>query len=127
MSNKVIADAIVATLVAQKLFYLDSQPALRRYVMDKSFPLEERFLIWANHCKKNEGGWYPDASEFGIIGKMVNACDPMDYDRYATYDWDWFLDYIQDDEDLATKYGVTVDEFKEQLIETNFGSFVMDW
>lgn len=126
-TKKHLADAIVATLVSQKLFYLDSQTALRWYVTDRTFPLEDRFVVWANHCKKVEGGWYPGANEFGIIGKMVNDCKPMDYDRYAVYNWNWFLDQIQDDEDLAAKYGVTVDEFKEQLIETNFGSFVMDW
>jgi len=125
--SKTIADAIVATLVAQKLFYLSSQPALRRYVTDKSFPLEERFPVWVNHCKKEEGGWCPGSNEFGPIGKMVNDCEPTDYDRYAVYDWDFFLDAIQEDEDLQSKYKITVDEFKEQLIDTNFGSFIMDW
>lgn len=112
---------------AHKAFAKESQFALRGYVTDRTFPLNARFLVWSEYCVKKESGDSPGSNEFGIIGKMVNDREPIDYDRYAVYDWDWFLDQIQEDEDLATKYGVTVDEFKEQLIETNFGSFVMDW
>ena len=125
--SKPIADAIVATLQAQKIFYRDCQPSLRRYVTDKSHPLDERFAVWSEHCKKEEDGCCPSAGEFGVIGDMFTACDPYDYDRYAMYDWDYFLDTIQDDENLQAKYNITVDEFKEQLMETNFGSFLMDW
>ncbi len=125
--SKLIADAVVAILQSQKIFYQSCQPSLRRYVTDKSQPLDERFAVWSEHCKKEEGGYYPSAGEFGVMGDMVTACDPYDYDRYAMYNWDYFLDTLQDDEKLQTKYKITVDEFKEQLIETNFGSFVMDW
>ncbi len=122
-----LVEAIVKTIEGQKRFAQDMQPTLKKYVRDKSFPLASRFAVWSAYCDKQVGGWCPGTNEFGIIGKMVNACDPMDYDRYATYSWDWFLDAITEDDELREKYGVTVDEFKEQLIETNFGSFDMDW
>lgn len=116
------ASRIVDALRINALFHKKVQPALRQYVTDKSFSLDERFLIWEAYCDKEHRDYGLARGQFGIIGDLVRACKPDDYQRYCTYTWQDFLSYAEDDE-----VGITVEQFKEMLIETNFGSFVMDW
>ena len=102
-------------------------PILRQYVTDKSFPIEERFKVWSKWCKKKVHGWVINESNAGIFGKMVQEYR-VDFNRYVEYDWEYFLDSFKDIYDkLQEEYGVTMDDVKEALIETNFGSFTMDW
>lgn len=123
--TQAIAEAIVATLQEQRRFEEAAQPALRRYVTDKSFPLEDRFAMWSQYCVKEGASWIPSSGDFGLVGDIVRD-DPESFSRYATYDWDDLLELYHGCE-LAEKYDVTEDEFTELLIETNFGSFKMDW
>lgn len=123
--TQAIAEAIVATLQANRHFEATAQPALRQYVTDKSIPLEDRFAVWSQYCVKEEATWIPSSGDFGIVGDIVRD-DPESFSRYAKYDWDDLLELYHGCE-LAEKYGITMDEFTEQLIDTNFGSFVMDW
>jgi hypothetical protein len=109
----------------------DTQEKLREFVTNKNKSLDERFRVWSEHCDKKEERWILHKGEYGIIGNMVDACWPIDYDRYRIYTWEYFLDYIEninDYDDLpSTINKPSFDEFKEMLIETNFGSFTMDW
>jgi len=115
---------IIDTLEANARFRVQVQLVLRRYVTDKSLPLDERFPIWELYCDKKDRDLILSKGEFGIIGDMVRDRKPYDYERGRIYTWDDFLDYIQDEPE---EFSVTVEQFKEMLIETNFGSFVMDW
>lgn len=116
------ASRIMDALRINALFHKKVQPTLRQYVTDKSFPLDERFLVWEAYCDKEHRDCAPARGEFGIVGNLVCDCIPYDYERYRTYGWEDFIEYAEDDE-----VGMTVEQFKEILIETNFGSFVMDW
>jgi len=118
------ANRIVGVLRANASFHKRVQATLRRYVTDKSLPLDERFHVWSIYCDKECRDSVLARGDFGIIGDMVRDCKPYDYDRYRTYTWEDFLECIQDEPE---EFGVTVEQFKELLMETNFGSFVMDW
>jgi hypothetical protein len=120
---------IVDYIKSAEIMQIKFQPILRQYVADKSFPLEERFEVWSQYCKKEEYGCIIHKGEFGWIGGMVDDCWPDYYERYREYDWEFFLDAMQDDYYREDKNcpQITVDEFKEMLIETNFGSFINDW
>jgi len=115
-----------------------NQELLMSYCLSDLYPLEERFDIWKRFCNKVESAWVIHKGDFGIIGEMVDNCFPYDYDKYREYDFECFLDWIEeankDVEDFT--YGwpsimkidlPTVDQFKEMLMKVNFGSFVMDW
>lgn len=114
---------IVEILKGAATFQKQKQPTLRQYVTDKSFPLDERFQVWVAYCDKEYHGCVIHKGEFGLIGAMVDDCWPTDYERYCTYTWEGFLDWIKDEPDVY----LNEEKFKEMLIETNFGSFVMDW
>ena len=115
---------IIDAVRINALFHKKVQPTLRQYVTDKSFPLMIRFQVWETYCDKEHRDWALARGEFGIIGDMVSDCRPYDNDRYRTYTWRDFLGYIENEPE---EFGVTVEQFKELLLETNFGSFVMDW
>jgi len=111
-----------------------TQEKLRKFVIDTSTPLDRRFKIWSRFCNKKEENWIIHKGEYGIIGHMVDQCWPMDYDRYREYTFEDFLRFVEDYNDDKESYdqmvGVhvpPVDQFKEMLIESNFGSFTMDW
>jgi len=116
------ANRIVDALKANALFHKKVQPTLREYVTDKSIPLDERFPIWTAYCNKEERSFIVARGDFGIIGDLVRDCEPYDYERGCTYTWEDFLEYAIDEE-----IDIPVEQFKEMLIETNFGSFEMDW
>lgn len=120
----------------------DTQKALRQYVLDKTLSLEERFDIWKDCCIKIDSPWVIHKDKFGFIGAMVDSQFPCEYDKYREYTWEYFFecvkDAIEDAEENDDDYGrkalikaigkdITLDELKECLIKTNFGSFVMDW
>lgn len=113
----------------------DVQDELRVFVTNKNNPLDERFRVWSEHCDKKEEQWVIHKGQYGVIGQMVDTCWPIEYDKYRIYTFDDFIgyvkDYYEDGEDEYNKPNgfkiPSVDELKETLIETNFGSFVMDW
>lgn len=110
------------------------QPTIRAFVTNKDFPLEERFRVWKDYAEKVEhdciiGG------EVKVLGQMVeDQFPPYRFeDRHKEYDWCYFFYTVVDafhekwgNKDIIN-YVSSVDEFKEVLIETNFGSFYMDW
>jgi hypothetical protein len=116
------ARSLVRALEDNARFQKESQPKLREFVTDKSVPLDERFRVWSTWCEKKDDGWIPARGDFGIIGNLVRDGIPYDYDRHRVYTWEDFLSYAEDDE-----VSMSVEQFKELLIETNFGSFTMDW
>lgn len=65
------------------------------------------------------------------LEKLFAECWPGDYNRHEVCTWEDFLFYIENIDDYddlpSTINKPSVDEFKEILIETNFGSFIMDW
>jgi len=102
-------------------------PLLRQYVTDKSFPIDERFDVWKKWCKKKVHGWSICGTEVPLFGQLVEDCT-FDFDRYVDYDWKYFFERFEDTYwKLQEKYDVTMDDVKEALIETNFGSFTHDW
>lgn len=109
-----------------------TQEILRKFVTNKNNPLDERFRVWSNYCSKEEKGFLIHKGEFGVIGEMVDECWPYEYDRYRTYDYEDFLFHVEDHNNYPDDNPIeikipTVNEFKELLIQTNFGSFVYDW
>ena len=105
----------------------ESAAILRQYVTDKSLPLAERFDVWSKWCKKEEHGWIINEDQAGLFGKVVDD-GSLSFDRYREYDWEYFLTRFKDNySKLQERHGVTLDDVKEALIETNFGSFMMDW
>ena len=104
-----------------------AQSSLRDYVLNKDFPLEDRFEVWAEFCDKTHHSCVIHASDVELIGEMVEDCEPIDYDRGVVYTWDHFYDALEEDGDRREKYAVTMEEVQELLIETNFGSFTNDW
>jgi len=120
MTNINEVNHIVDTMKANAHFHANAQPVLRQYVTDKSFPLAERFQVWVAHCDKEQRDCVLARGDFGIIGDLVRD-NADDYERYRTYTWEDFLEYADDSEYMP------VEQMMEVLIETNFGSFVMDW
>jgi len=115
---------IVDALKADALFQKKVQPTLRRYVIDKSYPLDARFQVWKDYCDKEERSSILARGDFGQFGDWVRDGYPDTYERGRVYTWKDFLEFAEDDYDGFT---LPVDELMEMLIETNFGSFVMDW
>ena len=111
-----------------------SQEQRRGYVTKKNFPVDDRFEVWSEWCKKRDHDIICEV-DVPLLGKMVEDEEPNYYERYQDYDWLFFLeafvgcDMIDDNEAVAMreKYGVTVDDVRELLIRENFGSFRMDW
>lgn len=114
-----------------KKFITGAQPELRKIVTNKNKPLKERFKIWVEHCVKKEEPWVIHKNQYGTIGEMVDSGWPGDYDKYHVYTWEDFLRYVENideyDDLPSTINKPSIEEFKEMLIETNFGSFTMDW
>ena len=105
------------------------QPVLRRYVLCKDYPLESRFKVWSKYCDNEHRSFVVGRGEFGFVGNMVRNLVPNDHDRYRTYTWEDFLGFVEEgleDGDSWTDT-MTLDQFKESPIETNFGSFYNDW
>lgn len=123
----------VEAMMAHREYHRVMQPVLRRFVLNRDYTLASRFWVWANLCIKEERAFVIGADEFGIVGNMVRNLIPNDYDRYRTYTWEDFLCYVEDeledgeDEWIMLGTVVTLDRFKEELMETNFGSFYNDW
>jgi hypothetical protein len=115
---------IITHLQDNEKYHKYVQPALREYVTDTSLPLAERFEVWKQFCDKKKAPWVIHKGEYGKIGEWVDACLPYDYERYQVYDWVFFLNFVHDEPEDAA---MTEDQFKEMLIDTNFGSFRMDW
>ncbi len=119
-------------------FIISSQETLREFVTDKTYGLDVRFDIWKNYCNKEHSEWVIDETEFGLIGTWVQhlvACYDY-YEKGRTFDWEYFLGWVEEnlyDEKWGTnreemlKDISSVDDFKEILIQTNFGSFINDW
>jgi hypothetical protein len=111
---------------------LDSQEELRGYVTNKSFPLEDRFEIWAQWCVKIHHDFRINASDVPLFGAVVDedvestefGCTP---DRYCVYGWEHFLESFEEDPDRCDRFKVTVGDVKEMLIETNFKGYTHDW
>ena len=122
---------IIRQLDDNKKFHKEVQGELRGFVLDKKNSLKERFRVWSEYCGKIHKSYIIHKGEFGIIGDLVDARWPSDYDKYREYTFNDFLDYIKnldDYEDLPKHVKQpSTNEFKEMLIETNFGSFIMDW
>ncbi len=104
----------------------------------RTYSLDKRFRVWSKYVIKKEKSWIIDATEYPIIGKMVDDCYPYDYDRYRTYDWQWFLDTAVDifeeyqdpacrDPKARFTTQESIDAIKEEMMRLNFGSFMMDW
>jgi hypothetical protein len=112
-----------------------SQEQLRDYVTNTNFPVDDRFEVWSEWCKKRDHGCAIYEADVPLLGKMRENDEPGCYERYEDYDWEHFLeafagcDMIDDNEAVAMreKYSVTVDDVRELLIRENFGSFRMDW
>jgi hypothetical protein len=146
LTTESLVDRVVdrlSTLQAElKSYHKESQTVLYAYCQDKSYPLAKRFEIWSRYCDKHElnNNEWPQYYNFPIIRKMVDDQWPA-YDfenRYVTFTWSTFLDTIETafankDKNWAkwerdvVKYVPSVDAFKEELIQTNFGSFVYDY
>jgi len=108
-----------------------AQSLLREYVVSKQYPIGDRFEVWSEWCKKKEIGWIIHETTMPLLGKLVDDNEPQYYDRYQDYDWRFFLEVFTTDDneaaELRERYGVTVDDVKELLIEQNFGSYTHDW
>jgi len=119
--------------MAHREYHRVMQSVLRRFVLNRDYTLASRFWAWANLCIKEDRSFVIGANEFGFVGNMVRNLIPNDYDRYRTYTWEDFLCYVEDeledgeDEWIMLGTVVTLDRFKEELMETNFGSFYNDW
>ena len=108
----------------------EAQEQLRAHVTNKAIPLKDRFQVWIDLCDK-ENHSRLDVGEISPIGDWVEA-DLDRYDRGVDYDWDHFLDLVQEhyrDPEFSELKGdvPSVDEFKEFLIAENFGSMCYDW
>lgn len=126
-------DGIIEKLREAVKLRKDSQDALLMYCRDKSIHLDKRFPVWVDFVDKIHKSWGLSVDDFPPIGKWFRECQPVDYDRYVTYTWKDFLSYVEDAVGANDKWNVwvkpikSVDEFKELLIEHNFGSFLHDW
>jgi len=116
----------------------ETQQSLKEFVLNKENPLKERFRVWEEYCKKIDDPWIIHSGEYGIIGEMIDKCYPCEYDRHREYNYEVFLSWIVDanedeyeselwKETMKNTELPSVDQFKEMLIQTNFGSFNMDW
>lgn len=115
-----------------------SQDQIREYVLDRDIPLEERWEKWTKLCDKEEHHWIINEVEEPILGKWFRNNDYWLEQRYRKFTWEDYLEAVEDcpfEEDawLTTTNKLimsdfnSVDEFKEYLIERNFGSFINDW
>lgn len=121
---------LVALLESFKTKYDDqfaeAQETLRNYVTCPEYPLEERFEVWSKWCKKVDHPWVINEQKAGVFGKAVED-RAYDFDRYRKYDWEDMLDLFVEGWLMRKQFDMTEEEVKEALIDTNFGSFYMDW
>jgi hypothetical protein len=103
-----------------------SQEELREYVTNTNFPIADRFEVWTEWCNKKRHRFTIHEVDVPLFGKMVENHEPYDYCQSQEYDWLYFQEAFEDP-DLREQYGVTPEDVMERLIETNFGSFIMDW
>lgn len=108
-----------------------SQDVLRAYVLNKDYPLDDRFEIWEEWCEKEYHDGVINNADVPLIGAVVTEAiesDEFGYtpDRYCDYDWNYFLDLFEDP-DYRERFKVTVGDVKEMLIKTNFKGYTHDW
>lgn len=107
-----------------------AQELFQEYVVSKQYPLSERFKVWVEWCQKRHYSCKIDEKDVPLLGRMVQDNEPYEYERHEEHDWLFFLECFEDDcegKELLNKYNVTLDDVKELLIETNFGSYRHDW
>lgn len=119
---------IIYILDNNRQFKKNIQGTLRDYVTDKTYPLEDRFEVWSKYCEKDHKTWIVSEDQFGYVGKHVNKYkrENVFYQRYKKYTYLDYLDMYCDEEDNGS--GVkSFEDLQENLIETNFGYFILDW
>lgn len=106
------------------------------YIKDKTIPLEERWEVFVeapNEWKNNET-WAVDFESEKLL-KTGNICWHSDFyiERHEIiYVVDFVLDRLPEYLETDNYYGkdeikTIADAFKEEVIQKNLGSFVLDW
>ncbi len=107
-----------------------AQDIFRDYVVSKQYPIDDRFEVWVEWCEKENHSWVINEVDVPFIGKIVWD-DEVNFEFYLheKYDWLYFLELFDDIQgaEMRERYKVTLDDVKELLIETNFGSYIHDW
>ena len=111
--------------------HICAQECLREYVVTTHYPVDYRFEVWSEWCKKEHHRYKIHEADVPFFGKIVND-DENDFEfyRHEVYDWRCFLEMFDDTNegpDMRERYEVTSDDVRELLIKHNFGSFRMDW
>lgn len=105
------------------------QPTIRAFVTNKDFPLEERYRVWSEYAEKESQCYIVG----GLIGEYLGEMCAYAYiDRYSTIGYDDLVTMISDDfskleEDEVHICFESVEQLKEELIKTNYGSCEIDW
>lgn len=112
---------IIEELKANKQRLAGLQEQLLTWCRDKSNSLDERFQTWIDFASKHEYIYESRVPNIEIAPQYIQDHfdnKNFDRDRYATYDFWYLVDDCPEEEE---------NEIKEWLIETNFGSYTLDW
>jgi len=131
-------DVVTKEIDDAKIVIKNAQPAIRAFVTNKDFPLEERFRVWSQYAEKNKQGWII-GSEYGKIAEFTTSyAEDNYYEKHSTIDYECLINSAiseieeahsidADEYDLEELIFSSIDELKELIIETNFGQCVIDW
>lgn len=130
-------NCIVEAMELQKELNQQQQEILREYVTNKSYLLDKRFNIWSKYCDKRHYSYIIHESTVPLVGFLVDQFSELLFrdafcNWFKTFYWSYFLDFVEDifedkEYDGIKEKLVSTDNFKETLIQENFGSFIMNW
>lgn len=125
-------DVVTKEIDEAKALIKNVQPTIRSFVTNKDFSLEERYRVWSEYAEKKIEPYLP-GEEYGKISEFIKeGTSDGDFNKYETVDHEWLVDYVEENlewwiEEEYELFFNSVDELKELLIETNFGSCCIYW
>ncbi len=118
-----------------------TKDAVELIIFDKKLPLDQRWEFWLKvpEDAKNNKGWIEHFRwEQQLPGRRVSWYDEFYIDRHQTVIMEEIVDRVEENiayaaqnpDDVSIRETWTqemLDDFKEEILEKNLYSFVMDW
>lgn len=129
------------------VFIKNNQDKILEYIRNTSFSLEDRWKIWMDLVEKSKNSYIvdPGESEGPIMTELMNYINENDFDRHLVIDYEFLLNIHENrlcdeaydnDSNFYTNveydqrkehFKVQLDELKEEILISNFGSYSIDW
>lgn len=109
---------------------VDNETEYKKFITDKDIPLEKRWNTFKNapYNWKYHDSYLVHFAIERIINRKITWYDDFYIERHQTVDMCDVIEYIQEsDRPICVDLAAHIDEFKEEILSINLGSFIYDW